>query len=300
MTTHIKVVNKRSELFEAINEVFAKGGKIGFVPTMGALHKGHVKLMEQSVRENSHTLVSIFVNPKQFGPKEDFSKYPRTLGEDVEICKKAGVAIVFAPSIAEMYPPQFSTKVIVSGMDSAMCGRARPGHFEGVTTVVALLLNLARAHKAYFGLKDFQQFSIIKKMVCDLNIPTHISGVPTEREADGLALSSRNVFLSADARLKAKNIPECLKSVGQKFLEGERNSNVLLSIAREKLNAESIELQYVELNDAKTLQPVGEQIEKEAEAVFALAVIIDGVRLIDNIVLSDNELKNISEFVGNE
>ncbi len=276
---------------------------VGFVPTMGALHEGHATLVRRSAKENAITAVSIFVNPKQFGAHEDLDKYPRTLDSDLHICEKAGAQIVFAPTVEQMYPQGFATQLCVTEMDQVLCGAYRPGHFTGVCTVVMLLLNLSRADKAYFGLKDFQQFSILQRMLNDTAHPTRLVGVPTVRDVQGLALSSRNKFLDASAQHTALRIPTALKAVAEQYLQGEHGREKLVQLCRAGLaNDASFELQYCELRDAKTLQLCPEQIE--SEAVLAVAAFVtgsDGVRtrLIDNILLSRNpdHLEELLDFV---
>jgi len=276
---------------------------VGFVPTMGALHEGHAALVRRSSKENAITVVSIFVNPKQFGANEDLAKYPRTLEADLTLCEQAGAQIVFAPSADQMYPQGFATQVNVTGMDEVLCGAYRPGHFAGVCTVVMLLLNLARADRAYFGLKDFQQYSILQRMVQDTAHPTRLVGVPTVRDSHGFALSSRNKFLDATARQAALRIPAALKAVAGQYLQGEHSSQKLLELCRTSLASDaSFELQYCELRDAKTLGLCSVQVE--SEAVLAVAAFVtgeDGVRtrLIDNILLSRNpdHLEQLLDFV---
>jgi pantoate--beta-alanine ligase len=276
---------------------------------MGALHEGHAKLIEQSVSQNAVTVVSVFVNPKQFGPNEDLSKYPRTFESDLSLCEREGVQILFAPQADNLYPDTFRTSVSVSGMDKVLCGSHRPGHFDGVTTVVLLLLNLVNADRAYFGLKDFQQFSILKRMVEDLAHPTQLIPVSTVRESDGLALSSRNRFLDASAREIARRIPTALRVVAAMYLQGERATKKLLDAASKCLrNQNSLELQYCELRRVSDLSECGEELD--VDSVLAVAALVrgsDGVstRLIDNLLLSaaaDNseELKIFASTMTSE
>ncbi|MEN9528199.1 MAG: hypothetical protein RI932_72 [Pseudomonadota bacterium] len=305
----ILVARTRDEfraMMDSLADTLADAGvrcSVGFVPTMGALHEGHATLVRRSAKENAITAVSIFVNPKQFGANEDLSKYPRTLEADLELCEKAGAQVVFAPTVDQMYPDGFATQVAVSGMGEVLCGAYRPGHFVGVCTVVLLLLNLSRADKAYFGLKDFQQFAILQRMAHDIAHPTRLVGVPTVRDNQGLALSSRNKFLDREAQQIALRIPAALQAVAGQYLQGEHSRDKLLALASKFLLTDSsFELQYCEMRDAKTLQGCPEQIE--SEAVLAVAAFVtggDGVktRLIDNILLSRNpdHLEDLLDFV---
>jgi pantoate--beta-alanine ligase len=276
---------------------------VGFVPTMGALHDGHAQLIKKSAKENSVTVVSIFVNPKQFAAHEDLDKYPRTFEADCELIRKAGAQIVFAPTLEGMYPPEFKTKVSVDELSSVLCGAHRPDHFSGVCTVVLLLLNFVAADKAYFGLKDYQQFAIINRMTQDIVHPTRIIGVPTVREADGLAMSSRNRYLDERARAVAVCIPNALRAAAECFLGGETNAQVVLASARECLkSAQGFDVQYCELRNAKNLTEVTDRISHES--VLAIAGFVenaDGVktRLIDNVILTHEpgRLETLLDFV---
>lgn len=276
---------------------------VGFVPTMGALHEGHATLIKKSSKENSITVVSVFVNPKQFAAHEDLDKYPRTFDADCELCLKAGAQIVFAPTPEDMYPDDFKTKISVDEMSQVMCGAHRPDHFTGVCTVVLLLLNFVAADRAYFGLKDYQQFAIISRMTQDIVHPTRIIGVTTVREDDGLALSSRNRYMDATARLAAACIPRSLRAAAEVFLSGETNASAVLLAAREVLNSVSgFELQYCELRNAKNLTEVEARITHES--VLAVAGFVqnaDGVktRLIDNVILTldPDRLESLLDFV---
>jgi pantoate--beta-alanine ligase len=277
-------------LSEFVASAKAKGQTIGLVPTMGALHEGHGSLVQKSVAENDVTIVTIFVNPKQFGPSEDFARYPRQLENDLEILSAHKATAVFAPSIGEMYPEGFRTKICVPDMSNVLCGAFRPGHFDGVCTVVLLLLNLAQANKAYFGLKDFQQFSILRRMCLDLSHSTEIVPMPTVRETDGLAMSSRNRYLDSNARQIAAAIPLALAQVARAFLDGERQSAKLLDLAKGVLKKSGLEPQYLEIRDTEGLQPVFNEISSDAVLAIAQAITTESgqCRLIDNIVLSAN------------
>ncbi len=259
---------------------------------MGALHEGHLQLLKRCSSENEASVLSIFVNPKQFGPSEDFSKYPRTFQADLELAAQAGVTAVFAPNALEMYPPDFSTHVKVPGLSEVLCGAVRVGHFDGVCTVVLLLLNLAQADKAYFGMKDFQQLSIIRKMCADLAHSTQIVAVPTIREPDGLALSSRNRYLNtAEARSLAKAVPQCLGEAAQLFLGGERSRDILLNKAQSILQNAGLNPQYLELRDADHLSVAEPVLAKPAVLALAQLIPCEGTtcRLIDNVVLAEDE-----------
>lgn len=292
----MRVFTMRKEITEFVTENLSQK-KIGFVPTMGALHEGHGSLIQKSASENDLTLVSIFVNPKQFGPTEDFSKYPRTFKDDVVLAEKCGASAVFAPTVNEMYPPGFSTHITVKHLTDPLCGQVRPGHFDGVATVVSLLLNLARSHKAYFGLKDYQQFLIIKQMAHDLGCFTEIIGVPTVREQDGLALSSRNRFLDEDARKLARAVPAALAAAAKIFKDGERQAQKLISAAAGVLATHELIPQYLELRNAQTLKEAGAEITEPAVLFIAQIISKTGTRLIDNIVLSEENTALLDELL---
>ncbi|MES2615085.1 MAG: pantoate--beta-alanine ligase [Bdellovibrionota bacterium] len=285
------VITRREEIKAYIRAQKLSKNKIGFVPTMGALHQGHAQLIKQCVAENEVSIVSIFVNPIQFGANEDLSKYPRPFQKDCDVCESHGVQVIFAPTVDEMYPKGFSTQISVPRLSSFMCGQFRPGHFEGVATVVMLLLNIMQADSVYFGQKDFQQVQVIKQMCFDLACNTKIHMVPTIREEDGLALSSRNIYLSPEARNIAKTIPQALASGAKLYLSGERSSEKILAAAQQLLNTKNLTPQYLELRAAAD---ISKQITNtiEEECVLAISQIISSqeinVRLIDNALLSDD------------
>ncbi|MGY3803849.1 pantoate--beta-alanine ligase [Pigmentibacter ruber] len=285
------VFTRRHEFLKYIKEQKEKRNSIGFVPTMGALHAGHAQLIKQSKNENNCTIVSIFVNPKQFGPTEDFAKYPRTFQNDIDLIESIGAEGVFCPTIEEMYPNNFNTQVSVSGITEVLCGAYRPGHFNGVTTVVLLLMNLVQADRMYLGQKDFQQVQVVKKMVLDLVHTTNIIMVPTVREEDGLALSSRNRYLSPEARQIATAVPKSLAAAAKLFLQGETNVTKLLKASRQELNKFQLEPQYLEFRKISDLTIKFENTIQE-ETVLAIAQFIDSndskVRLIDNVILDNN------------
>jgi len=284
-------LDKNPVLIENINEMkrvsknLKQNGKtVGFVPTMGFLHEGHVSLIKCSKKENDITVVSIFVNPKQFAPHEDLDRYPRDLERDLEICKENGVDYVFYPSHEEMYPENFQTYVVVEELTQGLCGAFREGHFKGVTTVVTKLFNIVQPDNAYFGKKDYQQFKVIERMVKDLNMDVNVVGCPLIREEDGLALSSRNKYLTKEERESALSLNKALFLAKELFENGETDIKVLkekmtdLILCHPKVR----EIQYIEIVDPETLKP--KEIA-EKEDIIALAVFVGNTRLIDNIQL---------------
>ncbi len=258
-------------------------GPVGFVPTMGYLHDGHESLMQRARATDATVVVSIFVNPTQFGPSEDFSSYPRDLEADVARCGRAGVDIVFAPTAEVMYPPGAVSIVRVDGVSGPLEGERRPGHFQGVATVVTALFNLVQPDTAYFGEKDWQQLAVIRQMVRDLHMPLSIVGVPTVRERDGVAQSSRNVRLTPEARLAARGIPRAIARVQQAFAQSERRAEQLETLLADALREEPLlQIDYAVVRDAATLQPV---TQVEASSRILIAVRAGAVRLIDNAAL---------------
>jgi pantoate--beta-alanine ligase len=256
---------------------------IGFVPTMGALHRGHLALVARAKQECSPVIASIFVNPKQFGPKEDLSKYPRTFEADSEKFSVAGVDALFAPEAAEMYPNGFRTYVSVEGLSERLEGRSRPGHFRGVSTVVLKLLEIVQPHFAYFGRKDAQQVKIISQMVRDLNLDTEIVVHPIVREADGLALSSRNAYLDADERSAATVLHRALTAARDELAAGTRDALSLQTAMRKVLASEPLAaVDYAEVVDADALEPVT-RVSRPCYAL--LAVFLGKTRLIDNLYI---------------
>jgi pantoate--beta-alanine ligase len=266
----MKVISSPVELQKICLKLSSK--KIGLVPTMGALHAGHVSLIKKAVKANDITVVSIFVNPKQFGPNEDYLKYPRPLQADLAICKKNKVSYVFTPKPEDMYTGDYSTFVEVLGLSDNMCGAFRPGHFKGVATVVAKLFNITGADNAYFGMKDFQQLKIIERMARDLNFKTRVVPCPIVREKDGLAMSSRNVYLSKQARAEAVKISASLFKA--KTIKNARFIKNEISKIRDS------KIDYVEILDAGTL---GKVTKSTKEVLAAVAVWVGKTRLIDNI-----------------
>ncbi len=260
-------------------------GAWGFVPTMGYLHEGHLSLVRRARAENNHVAVSIFVNPTQFGPHEDYDRYPRDLERDLRLLEPLGVDLVFAPSVEEMYPPGFQTWVIVEEISRPLEGAARPGHFRGVATIVAKLLNIIQPDRAYFGQKDAQQAVVIRRMVRDLNIPVEIVVCPTVREPDGLAMSSRNTYLSPEERRAATVLFRALQTAKAYYEQGERDAERLREAMRTVIQAEPLaRLDYVSVADPETLQELS---RVEGRALLSLAVYIGKTRLIDNILLPE-------------
>ena len=269
----------------ACDAIRARGERLGLVPTMGALHQGHMALIAEAKRRAECVAVTIFVNPTQFGPNEDFEKYPRTLEEDREKCEQAGASLVFAPSVGEMYPEHECTRVQVSGLTASMCGKSRPGHFDGVTTIVTKLFSVAGPCVAVFGRKDYQQWKVIERMCQDLLLPVQIVAHATVREADGLAMSSRNAYLSTDERRRALALPRALNRAAERFASGERSASALTSQVEASLIASGFRIDYVSLADAEDLSvPVGDRWTS-ATAVLAVAAYMGKTRLIDNLVL---------------
>ena len=226
------LAGRKREVRAAVLEARQRGERVGLVPTMGALHAGHVSLIRTAREENAFVVVSIFVNPTQFGPGEDFERYPRPLGDDLEICRQEGVDLVFAPTPEEMYPEGFATTVHVAGLTEKMCGAARPGHFDGVATVVAKLLGIVAPDAAYFGEKDAQQLAVIRRMAADLDLAPEIRACPLVRDADGLATSSRNRYLAPEERARALVLSRALAEARQALADGERDASRLARSVR--------------------------------------------------------------------
>lgn len=257
------------------------GKSIGFVPTMGALHEGHASLMRVAAMDNDVAIASIFVNPAQFAPHEDFDKYPRTWDADLKICEDCGVVAIYAPRKDAIYPPGYATYVNVEGLSEGLCGVSRPIFFRGVATVVTKLFNAVRPHRAYFGQKDAQQCAVIKRMTQDLEFGIEIVILPTVRESDGLAMSSRNRYLSAEERSRALCLSRSLFGAEQMMRDGVRDAKSIVEFVRNAMA--DVQIDYVELVDADTMQPVG-RIEKPA--VLAVAAFVGPARLIDNVILN--------------
>ena len=276
----MRIVESIKDVRATVKEWKAKGLKVGFVPTMGYLHEGHESLIRKASEENDRVVVSIFVNPIQFGPKEDLSTYPRDLDRDSKVCKSAGADIIFHPENEEMYFKDFSTFVDMNGLTDGLCGKSRPTHFRGVCTVVTKLFNIVAPDRAYFGEKDAQQLAVIKRMVRDLNIDIEIIGCPIVREKDGLAKSSRNTYLSVEERNAATILNKSLTLAKEKIQAGERDSEVIIKLIQEVINSEKLaRIDYIEVVDSLSMEKV-ERIEKSV--LVAIAVFIGKTRLIDN------------------
>ena len=260
-----------------------KGEKVAFVPTMGALHEGHLSLVRQAREDGSRVVVSIFVNPTQFGPSEDFARYPRTLKEDIEKLRTVACDAVFAPSAAEIYPAGFQTSIVNREMSRGLCGKFRPGHFEGVLTIVAKLLNIVTPDVALFGKKDYQQWRLIERMVRDLEMRCEIRGCEIVRETDGLAMSSRNRYMAADEREQASLIYQGLSHAKSLWAKGERSRKVLVDgFAQYIARCPKMSIQYAEIVDRESLVSCDEVLPDKSP-VMIIAVIFGDVRLIDNL-----------------
>jgi pantoate--beta-alanine ligase len=261
------------------------GQRVGFVPTMGALHEGHARLVEVARQRGDHVVVSIFVNPLQFDRKDDLERYPRTLDADLRVCNDRGVELVFVPAVGEMYPVEPLCTVTVKRITDRLCGQFRPGHFDGVATVVTKLFDIVQPDVAYFGEKDAQQLAVIRRLVVDLNIPVDIAGVPTVREADGLALSSRNVRLSAEERSKAIVLYRALRHAERAIAGGERDGRAVERLAAAVIPPDaSLRLEYLEIVDPVELQRVD---RIEGTVLVAGALWVGNTRLIDNLTISE-------------
>ncbi len=285
----MEIVTSRQRMMSVAREIRREGNHtIGFVPTMGALHAGHLSLVREARVRCDVVVVSVFVNPAQFGPKEDFTSYPRDLTRDSALLAESKVDYVFAPAVAEIYPKGFSTYVTVEGLSEGLEGAARPGHFRGVTTVVALLLNIIRPDFAFFGQKDAQQAILIKQMVGDLAFDSEVVVLPTAREGSGLALSSRNDYLDDEQREAATVLYRSLSRAAAEYDKGERKAERLIEAVKSTIEKDPLaRIDYVSINDAETLDKL-DRIE-DRPALLSLAVYIGKTRLIDNIVLGERK-----------
>jgi len=277
----VQTIRQLDLLRRGIADFRAEGATIAFVPTMGALHAGHMALIEAAKRPGTRVVASIFVNPKQFGPNEDLARYPRKELADTRMLADAGCDLLWMPPVELMYPEGFATTISVAGVSEGLDGATRPGHFDGVATVVAKLFNQVRPDIAYFGEKDFQQLAVIRRMVADLDIGIEIAGVPTQREDDGLALSSRNVYLDADERARAVALPRALGVAARSIGKGIE-IDAVLATARESLAAAGFEIDYVTLVDAETL---AEAVDPSRPRRLLAAARMGATRLIDNIAV---------------
>jgi len=285
-TTCPQLVTTVAELRQTLDVVRRGGKRIGLVPTMGALHEGHLSLVRASVAECDYTVVSIYVNPSQFGPHEDLDKYPRTLRADLDALAGCVADLAFAPANEEVYREGHATWVEVRSVAEPLEGRCRPGHFRGVATIVLKLLNMVQPDVAYFGQKDYQQALVVRRMVADLDVPTEIRVCPTVREPDGLAMSSRNAYLSPDARRRALVLSRSLQQAGQLVSQGERDAAKIIAQMRKTIEAaEDARIDYVALVDPETLEPVE---VLRGPTLAAVAVRIEDTRLIDNCLLKVN------------
>jgi pantoate--beta-alanine ligase len=276
-----------SDMRAASRAVRRDGKRVGFGPTMGAMHEGHLSLVRAAKSQCDVVAASIFVNPLQFGHNEDLAKYPRDFDRDCELLKKEGVGFLFAPSVEEMYPAGAVTHVSVEGLSDKLCGKSRPGHFRGVTTVVAKLFHIVEPDAAFFGQKDAAQLAIIRQMVRDLNFPVEIVACPIVREPDGLAMSSRNAYLNSEERKAALALYRALKRVQELFDQGERNGARLIDAGKATfLEEKSARLDYLEIVDPDSLESLA---EVKKRALVAVAGFVGMTRLIDNLVLADNK-----------
>lgn len=286
----MQIIRNLSTLYSALTELRAGGARVALVPTMGALHEGHLSLVRAAKQRADHVVVSIFVNPTQFGPNEDFDAYPRTEEADADLLQAEGITILWAPGVRDMYPQGFATSVHISGVSDHLDGAARPGHFDGVATIVSKLLGQVRPDVALFGEKDYQQLAVIRRLVADLNLQAEIVGVPTARAPDGLALSSRNAYLSAPERAAALALPRALKEAATACIAGVPVADTLANAVDSLVQAGFSSVDYVALCDAETLEPL-ESLDRPARLLAAARIGLgrtDGftTRLIDNIAVN--------------
>ena len=281
----MKIITTIHEMQKYSADCRQNGKSIGFVPTMGALHDGHLSLIRASSADNDITIVSIFVNPTQFGANEDLDKYPRPIERDTTLAQNAGADVIFTPSPTEIYHENYSTYVTVEGLTQNLCGKSRPTHFQGVTTVVAKLFNIVAPHRAYFGEKDAQQLAVITKMTADLNMPAEIIPCPTVREPDGLAMSSRNAYLTPAERKQATILYEALTAAQNLIAEGETRAAIIKEKITSILNSKNLAtIDYIEIVDFNTLREIG---TIKPPTLIALAVKFGNTRLIDNIIINE-------------
>jgi pantoate--beta-alanine ligase len=276
----MKIITSVTEMEQWSAAVRAAGDTISFVPTMGFLHQGHVSLLNEGRKRGDKLVLSIFVNPTQFGQGEDFEDYPRDLEQDSELAQQAGVDIIFAPAAKQMYPTGYATYVDVEGITATLCGASRPGHFRGVCTVVTKLFHIIQPHNAIFGNKDFQQLAVIRRMTRDLNLPVEIIGMPIFREADGLAMSSRNVYLSEDQRRQALVLSQSIQRARQLVEGGERQSAAIIEQLKAMIEQHpATRIDYIQICHQVTLE---DQDTVDPDSVLLLAVFVGKTRLIDN------------------
>ncbi len=278
----MKIVSTVNDVRNTVKEWKNQGFKVGLVPTMGFLHEGHLSLIKKAVSENDKVVVSIFVNPTQFGPNEDFEAYPRDLNKDAALCEEAGADLIFHPEPEEMYPDGFCSNVNMTGLTDALCGKSRPIHFQGVCTVVSKLFNITSPDNAYFGEKDAQQLAVIKRMVKDLNFDIKITGCPIIREEDGLAKSSRNTYLNPEERQAALVLSKAVKCGKRLVNDGEKNSAAILREMKSIIENEPLaRIDYVEIVDMNTMRNID---TIKGDVLCAMAVYIGKTRLIDNFI----------------
>jgi pantoate--beta-alanine ligase len=280
------VVRTPGETRAACYAARSGGARVGFVPTMGALHEGHLALVREARARTDFVVASVFVNPTQFGPNEDFKRYPRDL--DGDVAKLEGVDLVFAPDASAMYLPGDETRVRVGALAAHLCGPHRPGHFEGVATVVTKLFSIVGPCTGVFGKKDYQQLAILRRVVTDLFLPVTIVGHPIVREADGVAMSSRNAFLSADERTRARALSRGLRAASDAFAGGERKAGTLRNLVLEPVTAATTSIDYVTVAEPDALAPLDDGADVGERALIAIACRIGATRLIDNVVLGED------------
>lgn len=280
--TEMRIIENPSDMRAISRAAKREGLTVGLVPTMGYLHAGHVSLVAGAKRETGVVVVSIFVNPIQFGPNEDFERYPRDMERDKALCLEAGASYIFAPDVKSMYPEGFQTKVSVGPVAAPLCGAGRPGHFDGVATVVTKLFNIVEPDLAFFGEKDYQQLLVIRRMAADLEMGLEIVGMPIVREPDGLAMSSRNVYLSPEERTRALSLSRSLDEAERLAASGETASEKILGAVRGILETAGVAVEYADMRDASTLETVD---EIKGPTLIALAARVGRTRLIDNRVL---------------
>jgi pantoate--beta-alanine ligase len=279
----MRIIQNPELMLKLARQVRLERKKIGLVPTMGALHQGHLSLIQKARQENDFTVVSIFVNPAQFGPREDFKKYPRPFKEDLRLCRKEGVDVVFSPVIAKMYPARHKTYVMVKNLSDILCGRSRPGHFTGVATIVTKLFNIVQPDRAYFGQKDAQQAIIIKRMTSDLNMPLKIRVLATVRHKDGLAMSSRNSYLNKQERKDALVLWKSLQLAKLLIKNGARDAKRIIRSMRMVLKKKkSLKIEYIAIVDSHALRPVTRVAKGD---LITLAAWVGRTRLIDNLIV---------------
>lgn len=280
----MQIISSIKQMQALMKQLRREGKTIGYVPTMGYLHEGHLTLMNEAKRKNDKVIISIFVNPLQFGPNEDFDAYPRNIERDEALAKEAGVDVIFYPDVKEMYPTELSTSIHVKKRVNVLCGKSREGHFDGVATVLMKLFNIVMPDRAYFGMKDAQQVAVVDGLINDYNIPVELIPVPTVREEDGLAKSSRNVYLNDEERKEAPVLYESLQKAVQKIHDGDKNIEEIKAFVRNEIDEKtSGAIDYVEVLSYPELEEIN---EANGEMIIALAVKFSKARLIDNVTFT--------------